>query len=80
VFTKTLKNLKDASPLGGISERLTKVEHDILRLRTAIYVVGVLITSGYMGGKVVDRVVPTPPPPPQVIQLSPDAIKALQAP
>jgi hypothetical protein len=77
---ETVTNLEDASPLGGISERLTKVEHDLLKLRTAIYIVGALLTSGYMGGKVVDRVIPLTASPPQVIQLSPEAIKALQAP
>jgi hypothetical protein len=77
---ESVTKVESTSPLGGISERLTKVEHDLLRLRTAIYIVGALLTSGYMGGKVVDRVVPSAPPPPQIIQLSPDAIKALQAP
>jgi len=75
-----IKQLKDASPIGGIAERLTKVEHDLLKLRTAIYVVGILLTGGYMGGKTIERVIPQTPSPPQVIQLSPEALKALQAP
>jgi len=67
--------IKSSDPLGGINERLNKVELDLAKLRTAIYIVGVLLTGGYVGGKTIERVTPNQP---QVIQLAPEALKALQ--